>query len=69
MSSAATPLQDIDRVVRALDAEFIRHANAKDAGAIAESFYAAVPPWAPRSLQGGPPTPLRRVKGRLSQQP
>jgi uncharacterized protein (TIGR02246 family) len=51
MSSAATPFQDIDRVVRALDADFIRNANAKDAAAITDGFYAEdaqlLPPGAP----------------------
>jgi ketosteroid isomerase-like protein len=51
MSSAATPFQDIDRVVRALDEDFIRNANAQDAAAITEGFYAEdaqlLPPHSP----------------------
>lgn len=51
MSSAASGLQDVAQKIRALDAEFIRHAKAKDAAGITEFFYAEdallLPPNAP----------------------
>ncbi len=51
MSPASTGSQDVARQIRALDAEFIRHANAKDAAALTKAFYAEdaqlMPPNAP----------------------
>jgi len=51
MSSAASPVNDIARVIRALDMAFMEHANAKDAAAVTEAFYAEdaqlLPPNAP----------------------
>jgi ketosteroid isomerase-like protein len=48
----ATTSIDLQRAVRALDAEFIRNANAGDAAALTSAFYTAdavlLPPGAPR---------------------
>ena len=51
MSAAAASLQDIARAIRALEQEFQDHANAGNAAALTEAFYAAdatlLPPSAP----------------------
>ena len=40
MSSATTAMQDTDRMIRTLEARFERNANAHDAAALTEEFYA-----------------------------
>ena len=40
MSTATTSSQDVAQQIRALDAEFVKHARAKDAAALTEAFYA-----------------------------
>jgi len=52
MSTAAPGLNDATRAVRALEADFQRHANAGDANALSEGFYTEdavlLPPNAPQ---------------------
>lgn len=40
MSSAASGIPEIAQTVQALEAEFMRHARAKDAAALTQAFYA-----------------------------
>jgi ketosteroid isomerase-like protein len=55
MSTAASIMQDADRMIRALEADFERNANARDISALTEEFYAndaqLMPPNAP-TVQG-----------------